>query len=649
MRTIVTNVFAITCLALTPALLVTHGQTKAPDRIIRVPGETEQETLRWLTDRKSAQEPAAQNTSVFKAFTFEDGLPRSGITFRHKVVDEAGKHFRPNRYDHGTAIAVADVDNDGRIDLYFVNQRGGNELWRNRGNGQFENITAMAGVALNDSVNVGASFADVNNDGLPDLFVTTVKMGNHLFRNEGGGKFRDISESSGITEIAHSSGAVLFDFDRDGLLDLFVCNVGVFTTDRKHLDGTFEAVPDAFTGFLKPERLESSILYRNLGNFKFRNVNQELGFAHREWSGDATFCDLDQSGYPELYVISMSGRNSYYQNAAGRKFTDETFRTFGPTPWGATGLKFFDYNGDGESDLFITDMHSDMNSVQLQMSTTNRTQKFEQLKSDAWCSAEWVRNNWPGSSSNFLFGNAFFRKHGTRFTEVSDRIGAETYWPWGISTGDLNADGFEDVFITAGMGYPLRYGVNSALLNDRGKAFIPSEFLLGIEPRPGNTVLIDYFTVDCDGADRGHPFCQGKGGQLTVRASTSSRSSAIVDLDDDGDLDLVVNNMNDAPLLLISDLNKKRPVNFLKLRLRGTRSNRDGLGATVKVSTPHRTLTQFHDGKSGYLAQSSMPLHFGLDLDPAVSKIEVLWPSGQKQTVEKDIPLNNTLTITEPE
>ncbi len=637
------------CIASALSLFSPCAQTESAKRIVRVPGETEQETLAWLAVRKATQERAARNAKVFKDFGFEDGLARSGITFRHTVVDEAGKRFRPNHYDHGTGIAAADVDKDGRIDLFFVNQRGPNELWRNLGGGMFENITEPAGVALPGKVKVGASFADVNNDGLPDLFVTTVKMGNHLFQNTGAGRFKDVTAESGINEIGHSSGAVFFDYDRDGLLDLFVCNVGIYTGTGRNGDGSFVALADAVSGFLKPERLEASVLYRNLGNFRFRSVNKEPGFEHKEWSGDATFCDLERTGFPGLYVVSMSGRNSYYRNAGGRQFTNETSKTFGRTPWGAMGLKFFDYNGDGNLDLFITDMHSDMNTVQLQVSTTNRTEQFERLKSEAWCSAEWVRNSWPGSSSNFLFGNAFFENRDGRFSEISDRIGAETYWPWGISVGDLNADGFEDVFLTAGMGYPLRYGINSALLNDGGKRFVSAEFLIGVEPRPGNTVLIDYFSIDCDGADRGHPFCQGKGGQLSVRASTSSRSSVIFDVDDDGDLDLVVNNMNDLPLVLLSNLAQRQRLSFLKVQLRGNKSNRDGLGAYVTVSTPQRKLTHFHDGKSGYLGQSSLPLYFGFGSDSVVSKVEVDWPSGRKQVVEKDVAMGSTITITEPE
>src|SRR5436190_22146013 len=128
---------------------------------------------------------------AFHDFRFAGGLAESGITFRHQVVDDAGKNFMLSHYDHGTAMASADVDGDGLPDLYFVNQRGGNQLWRNLGNARFENITARAGVGLEGKICVGASFADVDNDGRPDLFVTTVRMGNGLFHKLRTGRIED--------------------------------------------------------------------------------------------------------------------------------------------------------------------------------------------------------------------------------------------------------------------------------------------------------------------------------------------------------------------------------------------------------------------------------------------------------------------------
>ena len=151
----------------------------------------------WLETRRQAQVAAVADYAVFCDFSFADRQPASGIAFHHRIVDDSGRHYRPNHYDHGNGIALADVDGDGRTDLYFVNQTGPNGLWRNAGDGQFADITEQGGVALADRIGVTASFADLDNDGAPDLYVTNVRVGNVLFRNQGDGRFADISQESG--------------------------------------------------------------------------------------------------------------------------------------------------------------------------------------------------------------------------------------------------------------------------------------------------------------------------------------------------------------------------------------------------------------------------------------------------------------------
>jgi hypothetical protein len=423
--------------------------------------------------------------------------------------------------------------------------------------------------------------------------------------------------------------------------------VGVYTTGEKGSGGFYRAFPDAFAGHTKPERSEQSILYLNLGGGKFKDVSQEMNLQHRGWSGDASFCDLNQDGHPDLYVLNMQGDNRFYENAGGKRFVEKTAAYFPKTPWGAMGIKFFDYNLDGLMDLFVTDMHSDMTQIQSALGKTNLSRAFQKRKSEAWCTTEWTDAFLQGASNN-IFGNAFYQNQGNgAFAEVSDKIGAETYWPWGISVADLNADGYEDVFVTAGMGYPFRYGINSVLLNENGQRFLDSEFVLGVEPRKGNRIEKIYFTLDCSGADKDNPICTRQEGQVSVIGSLSSRSSVIFDLDDDGDLDIVTNEMNGHPQVLISNLSSKKRIHYLKIKLTGTVSNRDGLGATVKVHCGPRTYTRYHDGKSGYLAQSSMPLYFGLGEAVKVDQIEVLWPSGRKQTLTEKIPVNTLLEITE--
>jgi enediyne biosynthesis protein E4 len=581
-------------------------------------------------------------------FHFSDRAAESGITFRNEIVDDAGKDYKAVHYDHGTGLAAADVDGDGLTDLYFVSQLGENELWRNLGNGKFENITSRAGVGMRDRVSVGASFADIDNDGDPDLFVTTVRKKNALFENLGNGVFRDISHAAGVDYSGHSSGSVFFDYDRNGLLDLFVANVGIYTTNERGRGGYFVGIPNAGLEYLKPGSAEKSLLFENLGGKRFQEASEKMGLADLGWSGDVSLTDFNGDLFPDLYVLNMSGNDHYYENDAGNRFVDKTSSYFAKTPWGSMGIKSFDYNNDGLLDLFITDMHSDMSRVV--------RPEEEKLK------ANWVQEAFPRERKS-IWGNAFYRNLGRgRFMEISDRINLETFWPWGISVGDLNADGYEDVFITAGMSYPFRYGINSLLLNNRGITFVDSEFLVGVEPRKGGRTETEWFTLDCSGEDRDRPECKDcsagsrdllmsrcrqKEGRVSVLGTLGSRSSVILDLDNDGDLDIVTSNFNSTPQVLINDLAQRKRINYLKIMLVGTISNRDGLGATVNVFSGPNIYVKFNDGKSGYLSQSSIPLYFGLGTSQSVNRIEITWPSGRKQTLEGPISSNQILKIVE--
>ena len=606
-------------------------------------------TMRMLEQNREAQIKAIQGSKVFHQFSLRDHAVENGLGgFEHRAVDDASKNWKPAHYDHGCGVAVADVDGDGLSDLYFANQIGGNALFRNAGNGKFEDVTESAGVGLPERISVAAAFADVDNDGLPDLFVTTVRMGNVLFKNLGKGKFKDVTSESGLEYKGHSSGAVFLDFNRDGWLDLFIANVGDYTLEEQGVGGFYLGREDAFTSHTYPERSERSLLYQNMGGGKFKEVSREMGLVDEGWSGDATFSDLNLDGYPEIYVLNMQGDDHFYQNAEGKRLVESTAEFFPKTPWGAMGIKFFDFNLDGALDLFITDMHSDMTDSQTAAGKRDYSQEFDELKSDRWCMPEWGEKVLQGSSNNIL-GNAFYLNQGNgKFAEVSGKIGAETYWPWGMSVGDLNADGYEDVFVTGGMGYPFRYAPNNILLNERGEKFHRSEFVLGAEPPMDDRIQKPYFILDCSGADKDNNLCYGRRGQVAIIGSISSRSSVVMDMDEDGDLDVIVNQMHDRPLALRSDLSDQQKIAFLKVKLVGTKSNRDGFGATVRLTAGGKTQTRFHDGKSGYLAQSTMPLYFGLGDAKSVEKIEVLWPSGIKQAVSRGVALNKSLTITEP-
>jgi len=249
-----------------------------------------------------------------------------------------------------------------------------------------------------------------------------------------------------------------------------------------------------------------------------------------------------------------------------------------------------------------------------------------------------------------IFGNAFYHNLGNgKFEEISDRLGLETYWPWGFSVGDVNADGWDDIFITGGMGFPFRYGINSMMLNNRGVKFLDSEFILGIEPRPDTHTF--WFPYDCSNphTNQAAQACAGHdSGIVNILGTRSTRSSVIFDLDEDGDLDIVTNEFNSEPMVLINNLAQVKQIHWLKVVLQGTTSNRNGLGATVVVKSGNRTFTKYNDGKAGYLAQSVLPLYFGLGEATKIDRVEVKWPSGRTQVLTDGLKPNHTLKITEP-
>ncbi|MBZ0266867.1 FG-GAP-like repeat-containing protein [bacterium] len=616
-------------------------------QIVMAPPEIEDPD--WVDERQAAQRKAAKSYDVEYDFSFTDDLLGSGIRFRHQVVEDAGKWYKPVHYDHGNGVAVADVDGDGFADIYFATQVGSNELWRNKRDGTFEDITKRAGVGIADRIGVGCSFADVDNDGDPDLFVTSVMGGNALFQNDGNGNFTDVTAASGLAHTGHSSGTVFFDYDRDGWLDALVTEVGVYTTDEMGPDDYRIGFMDAFAGQLKPERLRPSHLYRNLGGGKFADVTQEIGIADSSWTGDATPIDLNGDGWLDVYLLNMQGHDEYYENQGGKRFVKRSREVFPKTPWGAMGVKAFDWNNDGRMDIFVTDMHTDMVDQVVGRDETGSKRPWDREK------RKMVINSYPASflntDLNHVKGNAFYQNTGNgTFQEISGDNGAETFWPWGLSTGDLNADGYEDAFLTGSMNYPFRYAVNSILLNDAGKTFLDAEYVLGVEPRRGGRTAKPWFTLDCSTApDSTNRHAAGRSGVLEVWGAVGSRSSVIVDLDNDGDLDIVTNEFHSAPQVFVSDLSERDgDLTYLKVDLIGARSNREGLGASVRVKTGRRMHVQVQDGKSGYLAQSSMPLYFGLDGAKRVDGIHVTWPSGTEQDVAGPIDVNQVLEIREP-
>jgi hypothetical protein len=212
-----------------------------------------------------------------------------------------------------------------------------------------------------------------------------------------------------------------------------VTNVGVYTTNEHGPGGYYVGLSEAFHGHTHPERAEAAILYHNLGGNRFKDVTREVGLLDLGWKGVATAIDVNDDGFPYLYVLNMQGENHLWLNEGGKRFRDATRSHFPKTPWGAMGVKVFDFDGDGRLDLFVTDMHSDM-----WVNIPPGHWAAEAGKAD---SSRAPGRFLPGGKARFIFGNALFaNRGGGRFEEVSDRVGVETSWPWWPTVDDFNAD-----------------------------------------------------------------------------------------------------------------------------------------------------------------------------------------------------------------
>lgn len=564
-----------------------------------------------------------------KALSFWECATEVGLNFpMHFLPKEQGAQFKINLYDHGCGLAVGDFDGDGFEDIYFCNQLGKNALYRNRGDGTFEDVTEKAGVALGDRVCVAATFVDYDNDGKPDLFVTSTRGGNVLFHNMGGGKFEDVTRQAGLHHVGHSQTAVFFDYDNDGLLDLFLINTAEWTTNTYDTNHRYyEGKGSLGSVALSPK--EYNVLYHNNGDGTFTNVTEKAGVKGLGWGGDAVAFDYNDDGYIDLFVTNMFGRSQLFRNNKDGTFTDVAVEVLKRTPAGAVGANLIDYKNDGRLSLFVVDMHSDMwMGADFEHASLEQARKFQATKFSYYAGPEVEKDRTLIDKEKELarklgfrhedvfFGNAFYRNDGGgKFTEVSDQAGLETFWPWSIATGDFDNDGWEDAFIPSGMGYPFYYWPNALMMNQGNGAFRDRAAELGIEPPRRGINLPDPI-----------------GGKPAVR---SSRCAVTADFSHCGRLDIVVNNFNDQPYFFKNQFPRK---NYIAFRLRGTKSNRDAIGAVVRVHQADRILTRQVRAACGYLSHSSRTLHFGLGDRSNIDRVEITWPGGLKQQLTNVAP-----------
>ncbi len=568
---------------------------------------------------------------------------QTGIDLVHKFPDEAGVELMTDQTS-GSGVCIGDVDADGLADIYVTSYDQGNRLYRNLGGFRFEDITTRARVGGEGRWCGGATFVDVDNDSDLDLHVCAFNAPNLLYINQGDGTFVEQAAQRGLDHVGASVMVAFADYDRDGDLDGYLVTHRNNASDEAHLPrSTTQAMKRGIIARLSSGRGvritpqfadlfqlmdagqgriqlviagQEDLLFQNDGNGYFRNVNHKAGISGHRIGLAASWWDYDEDGLPDLYVSNdYKGADQLYRNQGDGTFTDIARDALPYIPWFSMGSAIGDINNDGRVDLLATDMSG----------TTHYKQKMGMgdMQKDQW----FLRTSDPRQ----YMRNALFLNTGTqRLMEAAQLTGiANSDWTWSPLLGDLDNDGWVDLFVSNGM----------------SRDFMDSDLINSLKSRKSHRWLDLPVRKEENLAFRNTGDLQFDevGKRWGLDQVSASYGAAVADLDSDGDLDLVAMNYDDS--LSIYE-NRGTDHNGLSIRLLGTQSNRWGIGARVDLETQGKQQTRWVNSCQGFMSSSEPIVHFGVGNHQHVDRLAVTWPTGITQTF-LDLDANQRYTITE--
>ncbi len=560
-----------------------------------------------------AEQPLAPRSGPRGATLFVQLPPeQTGLVTENKYDDPEmwGRRYREIELGAiGTGVTIGDYDNDGRPDVFVVSKTESCRLFRNLGGWKFEDVTAKAGVGdAGDAAKTwkqGATFADVNNDGLLDLYVCRFDAPNLLYINQGDGTFKECAHAYGLDVKDASVMAAFCDYDRDGRLDVFI--------QTSLLDSN-----------ARPEGQRDHLFHQNPDG-TFADVTARAGVAPAPTHGNsATWWDFDGDGWPDLYVANdFENPDALYRNNHDGTFTDVIAHAMPRIPYSSMGADLGDIDNDGRTDLIVADMAPSTHVLDQRTMAETRAQQRDPREDSP---------DVPQFSRSTVFLNT-----GTgRCLEAAQLAGlAATDWTWSVRFEDLDDDGRLDLHVTNGMHREIH---NADLLRRRMAAESAAERVRVMQASP---VFAQRHLAY---RNRGDFQFEEVSAAWGLDQKSVGFGAAFGDLDGDGDLDLIYANYNEPPTVLRNDSDSGHRV---VLALRGTRSNRFGIGAKVRLESAAGVQVRELTLARGYMSSSEPIVHFGLGADATIRRLTVSWPSGQEQ-VFTDLAADRRYTLTEP-
>jgi hypothetical protein len=576
-------------------------------------------------------------------FTLLDAK-KTGIDFINTVKNQKNFNiFKYRNFYNGGGVAIGDINNDGLADIYLTGNMVANKLYLNKGNLKFEDISESAGIKGNKPWSTGVVMVDINQDGLLDIYVSNagnMKGNNHdndLFINNGDATFTERAAEFNLAKTGFSTHASFFDYDKDGDLDAYILNnsnipvssLG-YAAQRDKRAQDWENIPTIFRGV-------GDMLLRN-DNGKFVDVSEEAGIYGSLIGFGLGVMVTDMNGdlYPDIYVSNDFYERDYlYLNNQDGTFTEDIKNWTSHLSLSAMGVDIADINNDGNADIFITDMLPEADQRVKSVMEFENYNVFK-LKQSKDFSQQYIQNTLQLNNGN------------NTFSEIAFYSGiAKTDWSWAGLLFDMDNDGYRDLFITNGVNHDLTdldfvdFFANEIIqkmaLTGKKQSIDSIINKMPIKPQPN--------------------FAYQNNGDLTFKNANKnwgfelpslSNGVAYGDLDNDGDLDLVVNNVNMQPFLYQNNADKLTDNNFLQIKLEGQKANKFGIGSTVKVYYNNKIYVQEQIPSRGFQSSMDYVMTVGLGTYEKIDSLRIIWPNSKTQLLTT-VPINETLLLKQTE